>query len=227
MVSSRHTWHTIRHRWRRHRQRCPWKNHHRAGTLSGTMCASSNCFAPMATECAAPRMKSRMVCSDARWPRSHRPDHSRYLSAAPNRQPLDGHGKPSAFAICPQVLRSLPHPTGTTNTPLRGSCAAKGPALGRRPVQPRQPCTGTTDERPDAPKRRLSVPMTPPISLINPLSLRAFNQFYFHRHAARSYMPLRTTSPSSIRWTAFGAWNRIYGPSRVLAISMCSAARGR
>ena len=58
-------------------------------------------------------------------------------------------------------------------------------------------------------KKTLSVPLTPPISLINGFSLRAFNQAYFHRplpakqmiHYAPFFYPL----------DGILHWNRIYG----------------
>ena len=59
-------------------------------------------------------------------------------------------------------------------------------------------------------KGLLAVPFTPPISLVNSLSLSAFNELYFNRartgasidHYASYFYPL----------DAIGEWNRIYGP---------------
>ncbi len=57
--------------------------------------------------------------------------------------------------------------------------------------------------------KALSVPLTPPVSLINGVSLRAFNQIYFHRPlAARQrvhYAPFFYPLDSVLHW------NRIYG----------------
>lgn len=60
-----------------------------------------------------------------------------------------------------------------------------------------------------APGRAPGIPLTPPFSLINGWSLRAFNQLYYHRplrkrqivHYASFFYPL----------DAVGHWNRIYG----------------
>jgi FAD/FMN-containing dehydrogenase len=67
---------------------------------------------------------------------------------------------------------------------------------------------------PPAP-RQTSFPVTPPISLINPLSLRLFNTAYFHRAPAQAEF----LQPS---WEYFwpldkiAHWNRIYGRSGLL-----------
>jgi len=62
--------------------------------------------------------------------------------------------------------------------------------------------------------RRLNVPFTPPFSLINRASLRAFNSLYFHwpraRHALAHY------APYFYPLDAIGNWNRIYGPNGFL-----------
>ena len=60
------------------------------------------------------------------------------------------------------------------------------------------------------PPRR--VPFTPPVSLVNALSLRAFNAAYFHRHA-RKQGPLRQhLLPFFYPLDSLLSWNRIYGP---------------
>ncbi len=91
-------------------------------------------------------------------------------------------------------------------------CAAKGPALGRGLFSRANHAPARPSERPSAPKRRLSVPMTPPVSLINPLSLRAFNQFYFHRQRSKVVHAITHYEPFFYPLDSIGAWNRIYGP---------------
>lgn len=59
-------------------------------------------------------------------------------------------------------------------------------------------------------QRRLSVPFTPPFSLMNGLSLRAFNSLYFHR--AREGHAVTHYEPYFYPLDAIGEWNRIYGP---------------
>ena len=91
-------------------------------------------------------------------------------------------------------------------------CLATGAALGRgifsraRHVQGR----GVAPP-PRAPRRNL--PLTPPLSLITPLSVRAFNAAYWHRlgrgghsHRIGSYEPV------FYPLDALGHWNRAYGP---------------
>ncbi|MDG0856683.1 FAD-binding oxidoreductase [Roseateles puraquae] len=65
---------------------------------------------------------------------------------------------------------------------------------------------------PPPPARARRVPLTPPVSLINGLSLRAFNQAYFHRHAARAGAQRQHLLPFFYPLDSLLEWNRIYGP---------------
>jgi FAD/FMN-containing dehydrogenase len=91
-------------------------------------------------------------------------------------------------------------------------CVASGKALGRGLFSRANHAPASPDSRPAAGSRTLGVPFTPPISLINPLSLRAFNQLYYHRqrksvvHATTHYQPFFYPLDS------IANWNRIYGP---------------
>ena len=68
-------------------------------------------------------------------------------------------------------------------------------------------------EAPAPSARKLSVPLTPPVSLINRLSLRAFNAAYFHLHRLRSGRCLRQhLLPFFYPLDGLRQWNRIYGP---------------
>lgn len=58
-------------------------------------------------------------------------------------------------------------------------------------------------------KKPLSVPLTPPISLINGLSLRAFNQAYFNRPIAKE--TLVHYAPFFYPLDGILHWNRLYG----------------
>jgi FAD/FMN-containing dehydrogenase len=91
-------------------------------------------------------------------------------------------------------------------------CAAKGTALGRGLFSRANHAPARPHERPAAPKRRLSVPITPPISLINPLSLRAFNQLYYHRQRGKVVHAVTHYEPFFYPLDSIGAWNRVYGP---------------
>lgn len=88
-------------------------------------------------------------------------------------------------------------------------CLAKGSSAGRGVFSVGNHARDgylKTDDR-----RRLSVPLTPPITLMNKLSLNVFNSAYFHlhkpgRHALRgSYDPFFYPLDSILHW------NRIYG----------------
>ncbi|MBS0583225.1 MAG: FAD-binding oxidoreductase [Proteobacteria bacterium] len=59
-------------------------------------------------------------------------------------------------------------------------------------------------------RSRLAVPFTPPVSLINKLSLHAFNELYFRR--AREGSAIVHYEPYFYPLDAIGEWNRIYGP---------------
>ncbi|MGE6783217.1 FAD-binding oxidoreductase [Ensifer adhaerens] len=68
-------------------------------------------------------------------------------------------------------------------------------------------------ELPDVPKGpKLSVPFSPPFSLLNRATLKGFNEYYF-----RKVKPGETVT--TVPWTSYfypldaiGAWNRLYGP---------------
>lgn len=91
-------------------------------------------------------------------------------------------------------------------------CVARGNALGRGLFSRANHAPASPDIRPAAGSGGLGVPLTPPFSLVNPLSLRAFNQLYYHRqrktvtHATTHYQPFFYPLDSVANW------NRIYGP---------------
>ncbi len=91
-------------------------------------------------------------------------------------------------------------------------CAAKGSAMGRGLFTRANHAPAHPDRRPNASTRRLGVPLVPPVSLINPLSLSAFNTFYYHRQ--RQPVVHRTThyEPHFYPLDSIRDWNRIYGP---------------
>ncbi len=61
-------------------------------------------------------------------------------------------------------------------------------------------------------ERRRSVAIDPPVSLVNGLSLRAFNTLYYHRPRPRA-KTLMHYVPYFYPLDAIGNWNRIYGAS--------------
>lgn len=58
--------------------------------------------------------------------------------------------------------------------------------------------------------RKLNVPLTPPISAINQLTLKLFNTLYFHKHKPRSYSVV-DYDPFFYPLDSINNWNRIYG----------------
>lgn len=58
---------------------------------------------------------------------------------------------------------------------------------------------------------KLSVPITPPFSLINSLSLRAFNQLYFHKSPTSRKISKTGYDPFFYPLDSILHWNRIYG----------------
>lgn len=91
-------------------------------------------------------------------------------------------------------------------------CASQGNALGRGIFTRANHAPAHPDFRPDAPARRLSVPLTPPISLINPLSLSAFNSLYYHRQREGVRHVTTHYEPHFYPLDGVAEWNRIYGP---------------
>jgi len=66
------------------------------------------------------------------------------------------------------------------------------------------------DRRPAAPGR-LSIPVDPPFSLVNRLSLRAFNTLYYHRQRKREIKGVIGYDPFFYPLDKLLAWNRMYG----------------
>lgn len=60
---------------------------------------------------------------------------------------------------------------------------------------------------------KLSVPITPPLSLINNLSLRAFNQAYWHVQPSQRKMTRTSYDPFFYPLDRILHWNRVYGRS--------------
>jgi FAD/FMN-containing dehydrogenase len=65
---------------------------------------------------------------------------------------------------------------------------------------------------PSATTGRWSLPATPPVSLVNRLSLRAFNEYYFHRHGVGRQHGLSHYCDFMYPLDGIRNWNRVYGP---------------
>ena len=88
-------------------------------------------------------------------------------------------------------------------------CAARGSQLGRGIFMS---ANHAQVEGRSAGKSRLRVPFTPPLSLINRLSLSVFNTLYYHRPAARQDDAIWHYRPFFYPLDGLLEWNRIYGP---------------
>ena len=88
-------------------------------------------------------------------------------------------------------------------------CAARGRSLGRGVYM-----AGDFSENGPlkvADSSKLSVPFTPPVPLINRLTLQAFNQAYWHRAPARPRQAQVSYDPFFYPLDAILHWNRVYG----------------
>jgi FAD/FMN-containing dehydrogenase len=98
-------------------------------------------------------------------------------------------------------------------------CAFRGPRLGRglfnranhapAVMDPMLAPAGLPSTLAEHTRR---VPFTPPISLINPLSLKSFNTLYFHKQRQDTVRALQHYRPFFYPLDALLEWNRIYGP---------------
>ncbi len=88
-------------------------------------------------------------------------------------------------------------------------CAASGAALGRGVFMRGNLAQS---QRSEPRSLALQVPFTPPVSLVNRLSLQLFNRLYFHRGGAEQTDVLWHFRPFLYPLDGIGNWNRIYGP---------------
>ena len=89
-------------------------------------------------------------------------------------------------------------------------CAARGAAIGRGVFG----CARHAAPQPELPafrERRRSVVLTPPFSLINGASLKAFNWLYWHK--ARTGRSQSHYLPYFYPLDSIAQWNRLYGPA--------------
>jgi FAD/FMN-containing dehydrogenase len=89
-------------------------------------------------------------------------------------------------------------------------CLASGTRLGRGHfMRGNHAPAGTVDiaHKPG----RLAVPLTPPVSLINQWTLKAFNQLYYHRQRAPKKSARVHYDPFFYPLDGIKQWNRIYG----------------
>ncbi|MCX7033408.1 MAG: FAD-binding oxidoreductase [Arenimonas sp.] len=93
-------------------------------------------------------------------------------------------------------------------------CLARGKALGRGHfLRANHAAPGAAGQ---APGQGLSMPVTPPVSLVNRLTLRPFNALYYHRQRARRRAAVQHYSPYFHPLDGIRDWNRMYGPNGFL-----------
>jgi len=96
-------------------------------------------------------------------------------------------------------------------------CLAKGTDSGRGLFARANHADGSTDSNAElslAPG--VGLPITPPVSLINSLSLRAFNALWYGRQRERRVTRLTHFGKFFYPLDAIGNWNRMYGPRGML-----------
>ncbi len=183
------------------------KNHHRAGTFGEHIA----CFELLRSD------GSRVICS-------------REANAGLFTATIGGLGLTGVITWAEFALKRVPGAQMATDTRRFGGlaeffalsaqseadheytvawidCSASGRSFGRGLFFR---ANHVTTNRTIPPPRRLRMPFTPPLSLINRASLRAFNGAYFHGsrqgHATCHY------EPYFFPLDAIADWNRIYGP---------------
>jgi FAD/FMN-containing dehydrogenase len=89
-------------------------------------------------------------------------------------------------------------------------CASPGSSLGRGVFVRGNHATHSAPAPRSAPPHRLA--FTPPLSLVNGLSVRLFNELYYRRPGARTPRALWHYQPFLFPLDSVLEWNRIYGP---------------
>jgi len=91
-------------------------------------------------------------------------------------------------------------------------CLASGASLGRGHLlrADHAPCDDQPRREPGP--SRLRMPLTPPVSLVNRLSLRPFNSAYYHRQRARRRRGAQHYLGYFYPLDGIADWNRMYGP---------------
>lgn len=91
-------------------------------------------------------------------------------------------------------------------------CLAKGKALGRGHFIRSNHATGDSSVPVPGNGQRLTFPVTPPVSLVNRLTLRPFNTLYYWRQSARQVRSQQHYQSYFYPLDGIGHWNRMYGP---------------
>jgi len=183
------------------------KNHHRAGTFGEHL----RCFELLRSD------GSRLLCS-------------REASADLFAATVGGLGLTGVITWAEFALKSIPGTQMATETLRFGNlaefftlsaqseadheytvawidCSGSGKTFGRGLFKR---ANHSAESRPVARPLRLRMPLTPPVSLVNRASLRAFNAACFH--GTRQGHAVTHFEPYFFPLDAVADWNRIYGP---------------
>ncbi|HTA65088.1 MAG TPA: FAD-binding oxidoreductase [Xanthomonadaceae bacterium] len=95
-------------------------------------------------------------------------------------------------------------------------CVARGKSLGRGLFTRGHHAPADTGRKAVSPARPVGMPFTPPFSLVNPLSLRAFNALYFHRQLRARSKAICHYEPFFYPLDKIANWNRMYGKAGFL-----------
>lgn len=95
-------------------------------------------------------------------------------------------------------------------------CLASGRTRGRGHFTRADHCTAMSQERPSAPGKGLSMPLMPPFSLVNKLSLKPFNTLYYWRQPSPYRRRPSHLLPFFYPLDGIRNWNRMYGPTGFL-----------
>jgi FAD/FMN-containing dehydrogenase len=95
-------------------------------------------------------------------------------------------------------------------------CASKGDALGRGLFARANHIAVDSEAMKHDAGPRISVPVQPPVSLINGLSLKLFNAWWFRRQRERRQARNVHYQPFFFPLDSIGNWNRVYGPKGML-----------
>lgn len=93
-------------------------------------------------------------------------------------------------------------------------CLASGDQTGRGHFSRANHASNQT--KPSKPKVKLSVPLDPPLSLINSLTLKAFNSVYYNRQREERAYSTMHYDPFFYPLDGIKNWNRVYGPKGFL-----------
>ncbi|KAF1014081.1 MAG: Decaprenylphosphoryl-beta-D-ribose oxidase [Stenotrophomonas maltophilia] len=90
-------------------------------------------------------------------------------------------------------------------------CLARGKALGRAHFTRANHAAQPAGERPTPPRRPLAMPFTPPLSLVNRLTLCPFNALYYWRQCPLRRRQALHLLPFFYPLDGIAHWNRMYG----------------